>query len=137
MKNEEKIVQDEWRQFALDDLESAKILLRETDNYHISAYHAHQAVEKILKWFLMKNGRKFPFIHDLKELFKQVGQLKKIEVFLEDVLLLDNLYPQLRYPTGEQVTQDEARKCLDAAEKIVGEIASRSWKNSIEKRTKD
>ncbi|MFA4858447.1 MAG: HEPN domain-containing protein [Candidatus Margulisiibacteriota bacterium] len=122
MKNEDEIVRDEWRQFALDDLESAKVLLEKTNNHHISSYHSHQAAEKIFKWFLVKSGKKFPFIHDLKELFRQINQFRKIESLLDDVLFLDNLYPQLRYPTGEQVTQGEARKCLAAAEKIVKEI---------------
>ena len=121
-KNENEIVWDEWRQFAFDDLESAKIILKESDNYHISAYHAHQAVEKTLKWFLMKSGKKFPFIHDLKELFRLVDRQKAVENILDDVLYLDNLYPQLRYPTGEKITLEEAQKCLVAADKIVNKM---------------
>lgn len=105
-------------QYIKDDLESAEILLKESDNYHISAYHSHQAIEKIFKAFLIRNGRKFPFIHDLKQLFSLVSNVKRMDHFLDDVLYIDDLYPQLRYPTGDKVSKEEAEKSLAIAKKI-------------------
>ncbi|MDI6731572.1 MAG: HEPN domain-containing protein [Candidatus Margulisbacteria bacterium] len=118
MKNENEIMLGEWLQFAKDDLESAEVILKKTDNYHISVYHSHQTLEKIFKWFLLKNGQKFPFIHDLKELFKRVCEIQKLENFLDDILFIDNLYPQLRYPTGDKVAKEDAEKSLKIAKVI-------------------
>lgn len=117
MRDEKNILIEEWLQYAKDDLESAKVILKETDNYHISVYHSHQAIEKLFKWFLLKNNHKFQFIHDIKELYRLVSQLKKTDIF-EDIYYIDDLYPLLRYPTGEKITNDEAKKSLKIAEKI-------------------
>ncbi|MBI5399401.1 HEPN domain-containing protein [Candidatus Saganbacteria bacterium] len=121
MEDEKSLVIDEWLQYAIDDLESAKLILEKSDNYHISVYHSHQAVEKIFKWVLLKNDRRFPFIHDLKELFRlacEVVSIKGTKDIFEDIYFLDDLLPQLIYPTGEKVTSEEAHKSLIIAEKI-------------------
>lgn len=119
MKNEEKETMcREWLQYAKDDLESAEIILNRSDNYHISVYHSHQAIEKTFKWFLLKNDQKFPFIHDIKELFGLVCGIKNLEKFLKDISFIDDLYPRLRYPTGEETTKAEAEKSLKIAKKI-------------------
>lgn len=118
MKNENELLLDEWFQYAKDDLESAKIILEESDNYHISVYHSHQTIEKIFKWYLLKNNKKFLFIHDLKAFFKLVNEIKNIEPLLEEISFIDDLYPQLRYPTGEKVSKEEAEKALQIAQKI-------------------
>ncbi|MFH1825663.1 MAG: HEPN domain-containing protein [bacterium] len=118
MKDEAQIMQQEWLQYAKDDLESAGVILAKTDNYHISVYHSHQAIEKLCKWFLLKNNQKFPFSHDLKQLFNLVCQVKDIKQLLEEILVIDNLYPQLRYPTGEKISKSEAEKCLKIADKV-------------------
>lgn len=118
MKNEKEIMHEEWFQYAKDDLESAEVIIRETDNYHISVYHSHQAVEKAFKWFLLKNEKQFPFIHDLKELLRLVCEVEDLGHLLEDVSFIDDLYPQLRYPTGDEMSKEEAQKSLEIAKKI-------------------
>lgn len=118
MKNEREIMQEEWLKFAKDDLESAEVILRETDNYHISVYHSHQAIEKVFKWFLLKNGKQFPFIHDLKELLRFVCEVTDLSNLLDDISFIDDLYPQLRYPTGDEMFKEEAQKSLEIAKKI-------------------
>lgn len=119
MTDEKKLLAKEWLGYAKDDLESAKVILKETENYHISVYHSHQAIEKIFKWFLLKNNKNFPFIHDIKELFRLVCKVKQINKdLLDGILYIDNLYPQLRYPTGEEVIKDDAQYSLTVAQKI-------------------
>lgn len=125
MRNEEETMREEWLQYAKDDLESAGVILRETDNYHISVYHSHQAIEKIFKWFLLKNEKQFPFIHDLKELLHLVCKVKDMSNLLEDVSFIDDLYPQLRYPTGDEMSKEEAQKSLEIAKKIFELIAKK------------
>ncbi|OGC04669.1 hypothetical protein A2276_01670 [candidate division WOR-1 bacterium RIFOXYA12_FULL_43_27] len=123
MKSEKSLIQEEWLGYAKDDLESAELLLKKSDNYHISVYHSHQAIEKIFKWFLLKNNREFPFIHDLKELFKLVEKNKNLNDPLEELSFLQDLYPQLRYPTGDKISKEEAEKSLQIAKKIFKLIA--------------
>ena len=122
MKNENEIMQEEWLQYAKDDLESAGVVLKETDNYHISVYHSHQALEKLFKWFLLKNGQKFPFTHDLRILLQKVCALQDLKDLLDNVLFVDNLYPQLRYPTGEKVSKKDAQKSLAIAQGIFKQL---------------
>lgn len=127
MKKENNIIQNEWLEYAKDDLESAKIILKETDNYHISVYHSHQAVEKILKWFMLKNEVKYPFTHDLKVLFKKACEIRKtISSLLDDILFVDNLYPQLRYPTGEKISKHEAEKSFTIAKETFKTISGQN-----------
>ncbi|MBI5700267.1 HEPN domain-containing protein [Candidatus Saganbacteria bacterium] len=122
MKDERQLVADEWLQFAKDDLESAKIILKESDNYHITVYHTHQSIEKLFKWFLLKNKQRFPFIHDLKELFRSINNIKKLSLQFDDITYIDDFYPQLRYPTGENITKEEAEKSLIIVEKVFKEL---------------
>ncbi|MFA5879677.1 MAG: HEPN domain-containing protein [Candidatus Margulisiibacteriota bacterium] len=37
----------EWLMYAKADLESAEVILNSTKNYHISAYHSHQAITSV------------------------------------------------------------------------------------------
>ena len=64
MKND-SINPEEWLEYAKADIESAKILLAETENYHIVAFHCQQSVEKIFKRFLLIKTGEFPYIHEL------------------------------------------------------------------------
>lgn len=120
-REREKVIQ-EWKQKAKDDLESAEVLLRETDNYEIAAYHAHQAIEKILKAELMERGETFKFIHDLNTLFQQVfGAVGRPDLF-EKISFVNSLYPMLRYPTGDKVARDQAEKCIEAVKVVFAEL---------------
>ena len=124
MKNETAIMLEEWLQYAKDALESARIILEQTNNYHISLYHSHQAIEKAFKWFLLRSGQQFPFVHDLRELFKLACKISSINELLENILFVDNFYPQLRYPTGENITREEAQKALKIAENLLGRLTA-------------
>jgi len=118
IEKEKLLVIKEWEQRAKDDLESAQVLLKETDNYEIAVYHAHQAIEKYLKAKILKNRENFNFIHDLVVLFKQAYKGEKAGL-LEKVAYVHSLYPVLRYPGGDKVTELQASKCLKIAREIL------------------
>ena len=107
-----------WRQYAQDDIESAEILLNSSTKYHIVAYHTHQAVEKMLKRFLMINHKTFPFIHDLSTLLTEASKVKEFSEYFRDVSFLMDLYSTSRYPSGDTITKDEASKGLAIANRI-------------------
>ena len=119
MKNEKELMQQEWLQYSKDDLGSAEILLKQTNYYEISVYHSHQSMEKAFKWFLLKKDIKFPFVHDLKELCRRVGDLVPIDdILLRQIIFVDNLYPQLRYPSGDKISKEQAEEALNAAKAV-------------------
>jgi HEPN domain-containing protein len=115
---EKKKIIGEWVRRAADDLESAKLILKETDSNEIAAYHAHQAIEKALKARLLSRGETFRFIHDLKVIFRQVFDPSGEPEALEKIVYVNALYPKLRYPTGDKITKEQAEKCVEAAEEI-------------------
>ncbi|OGC21543.1 hypothetical protein A2291_02740 [candidate division WOR-1 bacterium RIFOXYB2_FULL_42_35] len=102
----------EWQQRAENDLESAGIILRESDNYDIAIYHSHQAIEKLLKAILLKQGQTFKFSHDISALFLQAFKDSSQDKRFDDIAYVNSLYPRLRYPGGDQTTKDQAEKCL-------------------------
>ena len=85
----EKVVK-EWIQRAFDDLESAELLLKESDKYEISAYHSHQAIEKMIKAELIKNGETFRFIHDLNALFLQLFKGIKDQALFDEISFVNS-----------------------------------------------
>ena len=60
----------DWLRFAGEDLKAARKLCGDPDILpNIVGFHAQQAVEKSIKAVLLHAGTKFPFTHDLEELF--------------------------------------------------------------------
>lgn len=116
---EKKKIIQEWLDKAGADLESAEVLIKETDNYDIVAYHSHQAVEKYFKALLLENNIAFKYVHDLNALFLDVVGFLPTKPLEEEISFLNSLYPRLRYPTGELVAREDAEKCLKIAKKIV------------------
>jgi HEPN domain-containing protein len=90
-----------WFNLAARDFESAEILLSSLGPAEISAYHYHQAAEKLLKGAILEAGTDFPFIHDLQRLY---GLLRvanpAIPDIAESVVELQTIYADLRYPRG-------------------------------------
>ncbi|HOP64801.1 MAG TPA: HEPN domain-containing protein [Spirochaetota bacterium] len=88
-----------WIEIALDDLDSADIMLKKK-KYLQSGFYCHQSVEKILKgyfWFIKQEDP--PFTHNLLKLSKESG----IDNLIDDTQkkLLDLLMPlniEARYP---------------------------------------
>ena len=110
---------EEWLEYAKADLESAKILLAESENYHIVIFHCQQAVEKIFKRFLIINEKKFPFIHELDVLLNDLCEIKDYSHWLKDVSFIMDLYGKIRYPHGDTITKQEATRSLRIAENII------------------
>ena len=116
---------DEWLFYAHSDLESAELILRESDNFHIVVFHAHQAVEKILKRFLIINNQQFPFNHDLLRLLEIISQLKPCDSYIEDLSFLMLVYSGARYPKGDRISEDEALRSIIIAKKIIEAFTNR------------
>ena len=107
-----------WRLYAKADLDTANLLFNTSKNYHITVYHAHQAIEKALKSFLISKSLKFPFSHDLIALLKSSLQAEDLSSYLEDFSFIMDLYSSTRYPQGDMITREDAKKSISIANKI-------------------
>ena len=113
---------DDWIIKAEHDLEAATLLFEQTTNYDIVVYHAHQAVEKTMKWFLIKHEVKFPFVHDLILINELVAPFLKMHLNIEDLAYLNKLLPNTRYPLGDWIEFDQAKKALEIATSICDQL---------------
>lgn len=109
-----------WFKQACHDLEMAEknISIR---GYDISAFLAHQAVEKLLKAVFVIEGKKIPKIHYIDELARQLDLSEEI---VNDLSELAVDYTFARYPdVSEQIpyeeyTEEIAREKVNLAKKI-------------------
>ncbi len=108
----------EWLKYAKADLSSAKIILKESDNFHVVVYHSHQAIEKLLKRRIIISNRKLSFTHDLIQLLKDIGDNGLVDEYFEEFSFLMDHYINARYPQDEPITKQDARRCLRTARKI-------------------
>ena len=90
----------EWVIKSQNDLKSAEILFRENGPTDSLCFHCHQAVEKILKGFLVFNKKEFPKVHDLihllnlcRKLDKNLEKLEKDKQISQDPFSLKDWNP--------------------------------------------
>jgi HEPN domain-containing protein len=118
----------EWVIKSQNDLKSAEILFRENGPTDSLCFHCHQAVEKILKGFLVFNKKEFPKVHDLIHLLNLCKKLdKNLEKLEKDVSFLNRYYIETRYPPEViAYSKKECKKSLEVTQKttqfIIGKI---------------
>ncbi len=111
----------EWIDRAKIDLESAEILLTSNRAVHaVSVYESHQAIEKMLKAYLIFNDIQIKKTHGLMKLLSlAVESNPSLKTLASGVQRLDELYPVLRYPTGDHVELSDAKDCFEIASKVI------------------
>ena len=86
--------------------------------YSVICFHTTQAVEKLLKSFIISNNKTVEKIHDLDILQKSAMEIDNSFLKIMDNCLLLNEYgPKIKYSTGNQITKhniDEIIKSLNA-----------------------
>ena len=104
----------DWYDYAREDLDMAEAGLAR-DHLKSAAVHVHQALEKALKGFIIRNGEKPPRTHDLGALLDVAAphtkELEKERRWLE---VLSGYYETFHYP-GKRTADREA---------LVSDIAS-------------
>jgi len=120
MKNNNSKLAKEWIIKAQNDLETAKILHREKGPTDSLCFHCQQAIEKLLKGFLVSENIHFEKIHHLWTLAKQCSTKNKSFLKLEeDFKTLDAYYIESRYPSEVVVySREEAKKVLKITQKL-------------------
>lgn len=117
-----------WLDKALDDLEWTKANIREQVWYG-ACFTAHQAVEKTLKAYLLKNGVTLRKIHDISALLEECIKVDiSFETLRETILPIVDYYVQTRYPDMTEFmnyTEEKAEDALERAEKTAEFVRSK------------
>lgn len=123
MKLQNKKLAQEWFKRARSDFQYAQAGERETRRHHITCFLCHQAVEKILKGFLVGVGENPPQTHSLRSLAAKTKELfPKIDWDEKGIRRLDAFYIPSRYPgpLEQEFIAKDAQEALSIAEKFVG-----------------
>ena len=89
-----------WLEYAKADLEAAEVLTKSgktSHSYQLAILHCHQALEKILKTWMVSKNEVPKRIHDLVKLARDVD-IKMPEHFLKYISELNPHYQPARYP---------------------------------------
>ncbi len=111
-----------WIEYARQDFKTAQIVFKE-NIFNQVCFHSQQAIEKLLKAFLVKNNINPPRIHSIKELLKMCSQFKEANSLNEKALIIDTYYIPTRYPEAligslpeGMPDKDEAKEALQIAQ---------------------
>jgi len=115
-----------WYEFAYDDIDSAKIMLKEGKNNNV-CFFSHQSVEKAFKGFLVENNINPPRTHNLIDLCNLCIEINPdFKQFLPAARILNQFYIPTRYPIAPMGSTSKgmpgreiAEEALDKATNIV------------------
>ena len=118
---------EEWKELAFDDLRQARYLL--TGKFYRGAcFGAQQAVEKVIKWELLKRGWDLEKIHNIRRL---LNISEKFDLYIDckddDTDFMDSIY-RGRYPAEEGLlplkypTREDASRAISIAEGIFSQL---------------
>ena len=109
---------NEWLELSEHDLRSAEILIEQSTYFDIVVYHCHQSVEKRIKWLLLKNDIQFPFVHDIVRLWSLLEGVVETRPFISQISVLNSYLSKTRYPHGDKLQFEDAKRCIEIAKKI-------------------
>lgn len=119
-----------WIEFLKRDMESARILLGNEYCANNVLFHCQQAVEKGLKGLLEELELDIPRTHNLYKLYNllPVEIQSGIDVNIEQLNIIDEIYIDFRYPTAIGLLPDgfpslkKAKEIFDMTSSIIEEI---------------
>jgi len=88
----------EWLKSAEMDLGSIDQIIQREDLTPVAAFHSQQCVEKCFKAVLEEHATKVPKEHSTLKLYGLVRDLVPLDVDLDILTDLDDLYIESRYP---------------------------------------
>ncbi len=92
------VVYREWMHSALMDLRSIEKIIDDPFLTPVACFHAQQCVEKAFKAILEKNGRVVPKTHDVIRLFGLAENICDLEIDIDLLQKVSELYIETRYP---------------------------------------
>ncbi len=98
------------------DVQSALLLCNNEGLTPVVCFHSQQAVEKSLKALFEENNVKIPKIHSTVHLYSQIKAFVDIQVDIEMLSDIDDVYIDSRYPGDSGLLPDGAPTLEDAKE---------------------
>ena len=136
-----KPITKEWLNRAREDLDVALEIISREHLTNMVAFHSQQAVEKALKGIIEEFEIGFARIHNLERLLGMVRKQISLDVDLNIIKRLDEVYTSTRYPgdlgllpSGKPTIQDakELFDFADALYRIVKELLAKSTEEGPE-----
>lgn len=123
-----KTVDSQWMVEADRNLLAGTAISCDPRLFGLACYHSHQAAEKALKAYLIRNGKGLLRIHDIEYLIMVC--MRKDPVFrelIQDGIYLNPFYVEVSYPILDPIKlkRDIPRNALKAGRNIVGFIKKR------------
>ena len=122
----------DWYTKAHSDLRGAKILYENGGDLSLVAFHCQQAIEKMLKGYILENTEKLLEGHSLVFFIRRASAFDvDIKSFLQDCAFVNQFYIESRYPSDlpDEVDGDEAKECLSTADAVIAYIESQRTQN--------
>ncbi|MBU1666827.1 HEPN domain-containing protein [bacterium] len=88
----------EWLKASYSDIVLIEEIIDNDFLTHLVAFHSQQAIEKSFKALLENSGVRIPKVHKLQNLISMLDI--KIEISLDTLKILDELYIDSRYPSA-------------------------------------
>jgi len=120
MNEDNKIIM-EWKRLADMDLSAARLLfeMHRPIPVEIVCFHSQQAVEKMLKCFLVFKGVEPPKIHDLRELLKMCVKFESgFDNFRRETDTLIDYAVLPRYPAELELDETDGEMAIKYAVKV-------------------
>ena len=115
-----------WLRKAASDLDNLRLCLAADQALDTACFHAQQAVEKVLKAYLVAYEVDFPFLHNLEKLVTICAQRDvDFNSLLEAAQELTPYAVELRYDEEFWPDHDTALTALQAAERIRAFVVAR------------
>ena len=111
-----KLITEEWFDKAREDLDVALEIISKEHLTNMVAFHSQQAVEKTLKGIIEEFEIGFVKIHNLERLLGMVRKKISLDVDLNVIKRLDEVYISTRYPSDLGILPSGRPSIQDAKE---------------------
>lgn len=118
----------DWYQKAESDLRGAEILYNSEADNSLVAFHCQQAIEKMLKGYILLNTKKLLDGHSLIFLIRRASVFDpEIKQFEKKCAFVNQFYVETRYPADvpDEVDQSEVAECFSSAREVTAYIRSK------------
>jgi len=123
-----KLITKEWLNRASDDLAVIEEIIANENLTNMSAFHAQQAVEKVLKAVVEEYEIAFIRTHKLEFLLEKVKERIPFSIDGQSIKKLDEVYTETRYPSDlgllpyGKPTLKEVRKLQEFAQELYANV---------------
>lgn len=116
---------NDWYAKSQSEFDGAKILITYGGDYSLIAFLCQQAIEKVLKGYILKNSKVLIEGHSLIYLCKKSIEIDaSFKEQLKNCTFVNQFYIETRYPADIPIgiDKEDADECLNIAAKILAKV---------------